>query len=159
MPSRTAGGTAPRQHYYYHGGTWYRPRGPRFVVVAPPIGIVVPFLPPFYTTLWVGGFPYYYANDAYYAWRPESRGYEVVAPPPGVDEAQIQPGSDELFIYPKRGQTEEQQASDRYECHHWAVTQTGYDPTQPTDAGSSDRYADYHRAMTACLEARDYSVK
>ena len=48
--------------FFYHGGVWYRAAGPRFVVVAPPFGIVVPFLPPFYTTIWVGGIPYYYAN-------------------------------------------------------------------------------------------------
>ena len=29
----------------------------------------VQVLPPFYTTVWFGGLPYYYANDTYYAWR------------------------------------------------------------------------------------------
>ena len=31
--------------YWYHGGVWYRPWGPRFVVVAPPVGYVVPAEP------------------------------------------------------------------------------------------------------------------
>ena len=44
-------------HYYYHGGVWYRPYGPRFIVGLPPFGVVVPILPPYYTTLWVGGIP------------------------------------------------------------------------------------------------------
>jgi hypothetical protein len=36
--------------YYFHGGVWYLSQGPGFVVVAPPFGMVVPFLPPYYTT-------------------------------------------------------------------------------------------------------------
>src|SRR3974390_505287 len=68
-------------HYWYHGGAWYAPYGPRWVVVAPPFGVYVPFLPPFYTTVWFGGVPYYYANDAYYMWRDPEHGYEVVEPP------------------------------------------------------------------------------
>ena len=51
--------------YYYRGGAWYRPYGPRYVVVAPPIGIGVSFLPPFSTTVWFGGSPYYYADQHY----------------------------------------------------------------------------------------------
>jgi hypothetical protein len=35
----------------------------------------------------------------------------------------------ELFIYPSKGQSTEQQSRDRYECHSWAVQQTGFDPT------------------------------
>ena len=46
-------------HYYYAGGVWYAPRGPYFVVVGPPVGVFVPVLPPFYTTVWFGGVPYY----------------------------------------------------------------------------------------------------
>ena len=40
-----------RSQYFFYGGVWYRPYGPRFVVIAPPFGIVVPFLPLYYTTL------------------------------------------------------------------------------------------------------------
>jgi hypothetical protein len=36
----------------------------------------------------------------------------------------------ELYIYPNKGQSQEQQSRDRYECHLWAVQQTGYDPTR-----------------------------
>ncbi len=28
--------------YWYHGGLWYRPWGPHWVVVAPPVGVAVP---------------------------------------------------------------------------------------------------------------------
>jgi hypothetical protein len=52
--------------YHFQGGVWYRPEGRRFLVVAPPIGLFIPFLPPFYSTIWFGGIPYYYANEVYY---------------------------------------------------------------------------------------------
>ena len=35
-----------------------------------------------------------------------------------------------MLIYPAKGQTAQQQAKDEYECHLWAVKQTGYDPTK-----------------------------
>ena len=38
----------------------------------------------------------------------------------------------DLFIYPAKGQTQEQQDKDRYECHSWAVQQTGFDPSKPS---------------------------
>jgi hypothetical protein len=35
------------------------------------------------------------------------------------------------FVYPQKGQSADQQKKDEYECHSWAVKQTGYDPTKP----------------------------
>ena len=43
----------------------------------------------------------------------------------------------ELFIYPSKGQTQEQQSRDRYECHAWAVQQSGFDPTRSQMAQSN----------------------
>ena len=45
----------------------------------------------------------------------------------------------QLFIYPTKGQTQEQQDRDRFECHQWAVQQTGFDPSkqQPVSSGTS----------------------
>jgi Glycine zipper len=37
----------------------------------------------------------------------------------------------DMYIYPTKGQTPEQQAQDKSECHTWAVQQTQFDPTQP----------------------------
>jgi len=34
----------------------------------------------------------------------------------------------EQYVFPKNGQTPEQQKKDEYDCHTWAVQQTGYDP-------------------------------
>ena len=36
--------------------------------------------------------------------------------------------STEPFVYPKDGQTEAQQKTDEYNCHLWAVKQTGFNP-------------------------------
>lgn len=55
------------------------------------------------------------------------------------------------------------QADDRYSCHQWAVSQTGFDPTQPPggapEAQKVEKRADYQRAMGACLDGRGYTVK
>jgi hypothetical protein len=149
--------------YYFHGGVWYRPWGPRFRVIAPPFGIGIGLLPPYYTTVWAGGVPYYYADGTYYLWRPERQEYVVTAAPP--DAAPLTtapPTSPPLYAYPKSGQSEEQQATDRYECHSWARGQSGFDPTQPLGGVAATqaeaRRSDYQRAQKTCLEARGYSV-
>jgi hypothetical protein len=150
--------------YYFSAGVWYQPLGPRFVVVTPPLGITVPVLPLFFTTVWVRGIPYYYADGVYYVWSPSALAYVVTQSPRVEDVSTSAPtGADTLFIYPKNGQSEDQQATDRYECDRWSVDQTGYDPTQSTGAGASSQQGekrdDYRRAMAACLDARGYSVK
>jgi len=40
----------------------------------------------------------------------------------------------EMFIYPAKGQSAEQQQKDEFECHQWAVQQTGHDPTKAQPA-------------------------
>jgi hypothetical protein len=172
--------------FYFADGIWYRSEGrARFVVVAPPIGVAVPVLPRAYATVWVGNAPYYYANDTYYVQSPG--GYTVVAPPPSgviveqpppnvvvqpvpqavqpapaqvqqLPPATVAQGPDNVFIYPKNGQGEQQQATDRYECHRWAVSQTGFDPTLSAGA-PTQKHTDYQRALGACLEGRGYTVK
>ena len=37
----------------------------------------------------------------------------------------------QLYVYPQQGQSEEQQSKDRFECHNWAVQQSGFDPGNP----------------------------
>jgi hypothetical protein len=67
--------------YRFFNGVWFEPRGPVFIVVMPPVGVVVPSLPAFATPLELGGESYFYANDVYYLARPELGGYEVVNDP------------------------------------------------------------------------------
>ena len=150
-----------KSRYYFHDGVWYRPFGRGFVVDVPPFGLVVPFLPLYYTTLLVGGLPYYYANDVYYT---QTAGGYMVAEPPKGEVAQAPPATTgKLFIYPRQGQNDQQQAKDRYECHSWAVNQTNFDPTKPTgtvpETQPNQKRADYQRAMGACLDGRGYTVK
>ncbi len=152
--------------FYFEGGIWYAPRGPGFVVVLPPPGLVISALPPYYSTVWIGGSPYYYADNVYYTWQPQQNGYVVVDPPANADAPTPPPAAavrsgDDLMVYPKNGQSQDQQAADRYECHGWAKGQTGFDPTQPAGGvgGDVDRArANYNRAMAACLQGRGYQV-
>jgi hypothetical protein len=150
--------------YYYGGGHWYRPYQNRYVIVGAPVGMYVSYLPGSYNTVWVGGTRYYYADNVYYTYEPERRGYVVARSPYGDDEDSYEDeqGGDQaqdqdLFIYPMRGQNEQQQSDDRYECHRWAVKETHYDPTD-SEYDRDDR-SNYDRALTACLTGRGYSVK
>lgn len=35
----------------------------------------------------------------------------------------------QVYAYPKAGQSEQQQSQDRFECHQWSVSQSGFDPS------------------------------
>lgn len=35
----------------------------------------------------------------------------------------------QAYAYPNAGQTEAQQSKDRFECHQWSVSQSGFDPS------------------------------
>lgn len=67
------------------------------------------------------------------------------------------------FVYPSKGQSQEQQARDRNECNGWAVGQTAYDPNLPSQDGSSDQAQtasmNYAWATNACLEGRGYVIR
>jgi hypothetical protein len=56
----------------------------------------------------------------------------------------------QIFMYPKNGQSAQQQATDKAECQQWATQQAG----QVAQNGS-----DYQRAMAACVEGRGYSAR
>ena len=145
--------------YYNYGGHWYRPYGSRYVVVGAPFGLFVNYLPGYYSSFWFGSTRYFYADDTYYTYEPERRGYVVTRSPYGDDrdEDSSQDQDEDLFVYPAKGQSEQQQADDRYDCHRWSADQTHYDPVD--SSYDADKRADYLRAMTACLTGRGYSVK
>lgn len=144
--------------YRFWDGQWAT-SGPRgWITVRPPLGIVVYDLPGWRTALTIGGLTYLYANGVYYRERSEG-GYEVVPPP----LAQADPAApDKTFVYPRQGQSAQQQSGDEYECHRWAVTQSGFDPsgaaTGQTTVSTTGR-SDYQRARSACLEGRGYTVR
>jgi hypothetical protein len=132
------------------------------------LGLYFASLPLYYQTYWWDGVPYYYADNTYYTYDPNAKQYQTVAPPDGL---QTQVGAEaggtaggapmtgtDLMAYPKNGQSADQQGKDKFECHKWAVGQTGYDPTTGGAAASGKRN-DYMRAQAACLEGRGYSVQ
>jgi hypothetical protein len=43
----------------------------------------------------------------------------------------------EQFVFPKSGQTKEQQEQDQFTCYKWAKEQTGFDPTKPVEQASA----------------------
>jgi hypothetical protein len=127
------------------------------------LGLYFASLPFYYSTFWADGVPYYYADDNYYQWDANVGEYQTVSPPADI-QRQVEMQSPDLIAYPKNAQTTEQQATDKSECRTWAVSQSGFDPTQAvttqgTTTGSTNKRSDYMRAQAACLEGRGYSVK
>jgi hypothetical protein len=59
----------------------------------------------------------------------------------GAGVASAQNG--EMFTYPSKGQSQAQQDKDRYECHSWAVQQTGFDPSKPQAANAQPAQQQY----------------
>jgi hypothetical protein len=267
LPKGTIGISYAGVSYRYHDGIWLEPRGPAFMVVAPPIGLVAPTLPLFSTVVTHGGETYLYANGTYYRPRPDLGGYEVANEPvdepsqaapealvggqlpgapattqpavPAATSAVITPGlpvpvagsaavtpataqaatgsistqatpvppptsasmtaatapaasttsvpaatanstaapvalpagtappgtqkGPKVFVYPKNGQSPDQQARDRYDCYRFAVAQSGFDPMRSNGGASpapaGEMQSDYERAQSACFEARGYSSR
>ena len=139
-------------------------------------------LPGLYATYWWGGIPYYYVNNVYYNWSAADNGYVAVDPPPasgysddvnaaaaaGPDGAAVDntppdvgpPAAAGIIAYPRNGQSEQQQSTDKFQCHTWAKAQTGFDPTNQASSGASGAARqNYGRAMSACLDARGYTVR
>ena len=79
-------------HYYRYGGWyggWYGWYGPRVVYyVGMPSGVIVDFLPSGYSTVIVGGVPYYCYNNVYYKELPDEDGYVVVPNPSANSDEQ-----------------------------------------------------------------------
>jgi hypothetical protein len=149
-------------------GGFYGPWGWGWGLGGLGLGLYFASLPYYYSTYWWGGVPYYYADNTYYRWNTGVNQYETVAPPVEVQNQAAGPGgaantgyatSADLIAYPKNGQSQDQQGKDKFECHHWAAQQTGFDPSQGAGAGPPAKRPDYLRAQAACLEGRGYSVK
>ena len=126
-------------------------------MVGAPYGLFVSSLP-YYSSFWFGSTRYYYSDGVYYNYEPTRAGY-VVSPSPYGDERKDEVAAtvEDMYIYPAQGQSLQQQADDKYQCHRWAVDQTQYDPTSADF--DAPRRADYVRTMTACLTGRGYTVR
>ena len=84
----------------------------------------------------------------------------------------------DLFVFPNRGQSNEQMQRDRVECHAWARQQTGFDPllsppgappqSPPGALGTASgpllggvvpsRQLRFNRAYRTCLVGKGYTV-
>jgi len=148
-----------RDYYYFGGNFFYRPHG-YYEVIRAPYGARVPYLPPGYVSFYVGPSRYFYVNFTYYLWDERDRAYIVVKEPDGGGDAvatAAPQSSSEIYAYPAQGQSAKQQDRDYYDCHVWAVDESGYDPT--LEGQNVYKSRDYRRAMIACLEGRGYSVR
>jgi len=67
------------RYYHYHNGIYYRPYSRGYVIVQPPIGIIVPGLPIGYTQVIIGSHSYYRHGNVFYA--PYGDRYRVVEQP------------------------------------------------------------------------------
>lgn len=145
--------------YYYADGYWYRPYGPSYVVVTPPYGVRVRTLPSYAEQLWIGSTLYFLAAGTYYLYEANRQEYVVASPPVQVTSSNGWQGNGyDVVAYPARGQNEAQIAQDRYDCHRWAVNQSGFDPSQASYAPSQNVADIYRRSLGACLAGRGYSV-
>jgi len=93
----------------------------------------------------------------------------------------------DFYVYPSKGQSQEQQETDRYECQEWAVKETGFDPMKPPEiepkpdfkggpikkkkaeeawekeqqekkATYQGQRKEFDRALKACITGRGYTV-
>jgi hypothetical protein len=163
---------------YWHGGFW---PGAYYGWSYP---LFLGFLPAVYSTYWWSGVPYYYVNNVYYTYDTSDNGYVATDPPPvsdsysddvnaaaaaGPDGGAVNAAPDVappavpgagIIAYPRNGQSDQQQATDKFQCHNWAKGQTGFDPTSQSSSGApASARSNYGRAMAACLDARGYTVR
>ena len=144
--------------YYYSGGYWYRPLGPRYVVVEPPRGIRVRYLPDYAEQVWIGGALLFLAAGSYYAYQQSTQDYVVVEPPVGQSQPPAGNSGYDVEAYPANGQSPEQVSRDGYECYQYAVQQSGFDPRTATYRPDPSVVQAYRQAQGDCLSSRGYQV-
>ncbi|WP_236032482.1 DUF6515 family protein [Pseudomonas schmalbachii] len=143
--------------YYFKDGYWYRPMGARYMLIVPPYGVSIPYMPTYAQQVWIGAVPYFFAAGNYYIWQPDSQTYQAVSPPQG-ESTTLAESSYDVVAYPESGQAPEQQDRDRYECHRWAVGESDFDPAAASNAPPPDVAGKYKQAIGACLAGRGYSI-
>jgi hypothetical protein len=155
--------------YFYSGGYWYRPQGPRYVVVTPPRGVRVRYLPDYAQQVWLGSALFFLAAGTYYTYEQSTQEYVVAEPPQGVEpvyspETLPQPPQQptapfDVVAYPANGQTQQQVEQDRYDCYRYAVQQSNFDPANACYQPAPEVVGIYRQAMAGCYASRGYSVQ
>lgn len=146
------------QDYFYSGGYWYRPQGPRYIVVQPPRGIRIQYLPDYAREVWIGGSLLFLAAGSYYAYQEATQDY-VVVEPPVQQPPQPQAQGYDVEAYPANGQSPEQVQQDGYQCYQYAVQQSGFDPRTATYQPAPEVVQAYRQAQGNCLSSRGYQVR
>ena len=146
--------------YFFDDGYWYRPDGPRYVLVVPPRGVRVRSLPPYAEQVWLGSV-LYPAAGTYYLWHAFTREYEVVSARRGQRDPFIRSAGrpPATTWWPTRarpgGPTSRAATATSATAGRWA---SGFDPAGATYAPAAEVANGYRRAMAACLSGRGYSV-
>jgi hypothetical protein len=134
------------------------------------LDLYLPTLPWYYQAYLWDGVPYYYVDGNYWVWNGAVGAYEQVQPPAQIAaQGQAPAEAGRLFVYPREGQTAQQQSKDETQCSQWASAQTGYTPpsamagqggesAHPDGGAMPAKPQEYLRAEGACLEARGYSI-
>jgi len=78
IPSRHAVILHGHERYHYYSGRYYRPWNSGFILVRPPLGLIVMSLPIGHRVFFSAGIPYFVFGDVYY--RQVPTGYQVVEP-------------------------------------------------------------------------------
>ena len=94
---------------------------------------------------------------------PSDPNAQSAAPPAGAQQMDATQGAPQngpsgpidgappqIFMYPKNGQSADQQAKDKAECQQWATEQAG---------SVAQNGSNFNRAMVACVEGRGYSAR
>jgi hypothetical protein len=143
--------------YYYWNNVYYTwsPGYNGYVVTDPP-PVATDIVPDASADQYEQAPPAQYSDQAQQPGQYPAQPPGQYSPPAGPPALSSGSGAD-LYLYPRNGQNDAQQQNDRYECHSWAVGQTGFDPTR--SGPQSGNEATYRRAMVACLDARGYSAR
>jgi hypothetical protein len=148
--------------YFYSDGYWYRPQGPRYVVVTPPYGMRVRSLPQYSQEVWIDNSLFFVAAGTYYTYQDDTQDYVVTYPPQNAEPARAPqtPAANpyDPIAYPANGQSAEQVAQDKYECYRWSVEQSSFDPADPNSPNAPAMIQVYRRSMMACLMGRGYTI-
>jgi hypothetical protein len=77
----------------------------------------------------------------------------IAQPPAGAPPQGRMAQAGQVYVYPRQGQSPQQQAADEATCNSWASTQmgSGFDANQAVSS--------FQRALAACLDAHGYSVR
>ncbi|HXF18402.1 MAG TPA: hypothetical protein VN496_15445 [Burkholderiales bacterium] len=165
-------------HYHYGGyhGAYYGGAG--FFLFGAALGAALTYS---YSQARANPDPYYYYSAAPPVYVQSQRSYIVtpvdqpapstqqqyngvtelgpVAKAPDLNSSSSPLPADKWFVYPSKGQSQQQAANDRHECGRWATGQSGYDPDLRVHRNTQTGPADYGRALSACLEGRGYTVR